>query len=209
MANRTTAGDLLTRWPLTRWLRASIAVPFKVLLTSVVLAWATAVWASIWVPLVPLIRLFRSKRSVGGKGSSRLWDRILGYYRLCDGIANTDILKQQIIHCFDQKYYGVPAVEGVIPRALDYDVKPNKTTHGQRKRIGRYAVLEPQISLVCRDDPVATGELEILPPQIPIVDALTAATALIRRILGIIEAGEKPTWRQRVGQGTPASHRMT
>jgi len=179
ISNRTTAGDLLTRWSLARWLRASITVPFKVLLTSVVLTWVTALWAAIWVPLVPLIRLVRSKRTTSGKGSSRLWDRVLGYYRLCDGIASTDILKQQIIHCFDQKYYGVPEVDRVIARALDYDVKPNETTHHQRKRIGHYAVLDPHISLGIVAANVATGELEVMPPQIPIVDALTAATALV------------------------------
>ena len=32
--------------------------------------------------------------------------RVLQYYGLADGLANTDIVKQLLVRCFDPHYYG-------------------------------------------------------------------------------------------------------
>ena len=176
----SSAAELLPKFRVWRRLGRLIRSTGKILFTTALLASLTIVWAMVWVPLgVPLGQLRRGKRLHGASGSSRLWDRVLAYFNLRTGLADTDALKQQIIHCFDRKYYGEVEVETAICRALDYDPEPAPTTHFQRRRIGDYEHREPSIGLGVVAADIAGGRLEVLPPQIPIVDALTAATALV------------------------------
>lgn len=174
------AGTLLSRWRTLRWIGARIKIAFKVVLTAVLLAVVTALWLGLWVPLViPIKQIKRSKRLRGGKSTSAIWERILGYYSLRDGLANTDVLRQEIIRCFDQKYYGQVKADTAIPRALGHDTTLNETTHEQRKRVGDYSIRVPNIGVGIVAADIESGDLKILPPQIPIVDALTAAIALV------------------------------
>lgn len=105
--------------------------------------------------------------------------RILRYYGLADGLANTDVLKQLLVRCFDQEYYGRTELTEVLNRTLDHDNRPARTTDVFRKRLSDYTKNHPPIHVATVAARVKDGELCILGEQVPVVDALLAATAKV------------------------------
>jgi predicted acylesterase/phospholipase RssA len=179
-ARTTTAGSLVSQWRRFRNAVLALKMVAQVAIVAPVLAFLTAVWFLLWAPFcVPLRRLVRSRALPGRAPAADFFDRVLAYYGLCDSVAATDIIKQQIIQCFDQKYYGETPIVPVLQRALDYSNGLNETRHDARRRLRDYVRKRPSIKVGVVAANVATGELEVLPPQVPVVDALCAAVAVV------------------------------
>ena len=105
--------------------------------------------------------------------------RILGYYGLADGIANTDALKQLFVRCFDQAYYGRTTMTGVLDRALDHNNRPAKSTDLYRKRLEDYQRNDPPIHVAAVATALKEGKLRAIDKSVPVVEALLAATAVV------------------------------
>lgn len=177
---KATAGTLLTQWRGVRMAAATVKNVLQMLFLAPILAFITAFWTLLWAPIiVPLRRLMVSRKIVGGAPAQELLDRILAYYGVRDGLIATDTIKNHIVRCFDQKYYGETPLVSVLQRALDYSLDMNETRHELRKRLFEYGKRTPAVNVGIVAANVATGELEVLPPQVPVVDALCAAMAVV------------------------------
>lgn len=105
--------------------------------------------------------------------------RILQYYGLADGLANTDLIKQLLVRCFDQQYYGNIDLPTLLDRSLDRENKPEHATDVYRKRLSDYRTRTPGMMVAPIAADVATGEMKVLDPSVPVVDALLAANAVV------------------------------
>jgi predicted acylesterase/phospholipase RssA len=140
---------------------------------------------AVWLFVVPLLALLaalarplrRSNRRRRRWGQ-RLLDRILEHYEIADGLGNTYVLKQQLIRCFDPEYFGRPELDTILDKALAYSKAPAHATTPQ-KRLEWYSQGRLPIVVAPIAADVATGDLKVLPKDVPIVDALLAATAVV------------------------------
>jgi predicted acylesterase/phospholipase RssA len=105
--------------------------------------------------------------------------RVLRYYGLADGLANTDAFKQIFVNCFDRRYYGRAELTNILNRALDHNNRAASSTDLYRKRLSAYKQNKPPIRVAPVAADVRTGKLCVLPEQVPVVDALLAATAKV------------------------------
>ena len=105
--------------------------------------------------------------------------RVLRYYGLADGLANTDAFKQIFVHCFDRRYYGRTELTNILNRALDHNNRAASATDLYRKRLSAYQKNKPPIHVAPVAADISTGKLRVLPEQVPVVDALLAATAKV------------------------------
>lgn len=105
--------------------------------------------------------------------------RILQYYGLADGLTNTDIVKQLLVRCFDQSYYGKVDLATLLDHALDGRTRPEAANDLHRKRLADYSAHKPGILVAPVAADVATGQLRVIDPNVPVVDALLAATAVV------------------------------
>ena len=175
-----TAGRLILKRKLARTTVAAVRIVLQVALFLPILAFLTASWALLYVPWQLVgAAIPKKKHGGGGDGADALVDRILGYYGLRDGLGNSDVLRQQLVRCFDQHYYGNVRIDEVLTRALNHDPKPAAGTDATPKRVGDYAAGKktPPIDVAPVAANVATGALEVLPSDAAVVDALMAATA--------------------------------
>ncbi len=136
----------------------------------------------LWL-LLPLLALLAApfRRRLGGSrrgGGRRMLDRVLEHYGIADGLANTYALQQQLVRCFDPGYFGETNMAEVLDKALD---RSNEPARGARstKTLDWYATHQPQITVAPIAARVDTGDLAILPRDVPVVDALLAATAVV------------------------------
>jgi predicted acylesterase/phospholipase RssA len=155
-------------WNPGRWLLESSAVQRYV-----------EVWGALLLVLVltfvvpPLARRRRA-------GFRLVLDRILEHLALNDGLANTYALKQQLVACFDREYYGKIEIEEVLKRASDgvadaIESNPKRP----KKTLGDYRFRTPPIQVGAVVAEVRTGDLLVLDGNVPVVDALLAATAFV------------------------------
>jgi predicted acylesterase/phospholipase RssA len=107
------------------------------------------------------------------------FQRILGYYGLADGIANTDALKQLFVSCFDKNYYGRTTMTGVLNRSLDHNNQSAKATDLHRKRFSDYWSSYPKIHVAAVATALNEGKVRVIDSEVPVVDALLAATAVV------------------------------
>jgi predicted acylesterase/phospholipase RssA len=128
-----------------------------------------------------------------GKVSSAATTRILQYYGLADGLANSDMIRQLLVQCFDPDYYGSQDISEVLDRALARDTEPAAGTDAHRKRMGDYCDNQPSIAVAVVAARVSDGEMHVFSDDVPVVDALLAASAVIPLLpaVTIDEAYEK------------------
>ena len=108
----------------------------------------------------------------------KVLDRTLEHLDLNQGLGNTYALKQQLIACFDREYYGKIEIEEVLKRASNgapEPLEPNPKRH--KKTLGDYRCKKPPIRVGAVAADVQTGDLSVLGGDVPVVDALLAATA--------------------------------
>jgi len=105
--------------------------------------------------------------------------RVLQYYGLADGLANTDVVKQMLVRCFDRHYYGQIDLATLLNRSLDRRNRPEAATDAYRKRLSDYEKREPSILVAPIAANVETGKMAVLDGCVPVVDALLAATAVV------------------------------
>lgn len=105
--------------------------------------------------------------------------RVLQYYGLADGLANTDIVRQLLVRCFDVHYYGKTNLAAFLDRSLDRQNRPERATDAYRKRLADYRERTPSVFVAPVAADAETGELLVLDPSIPVVDALVASTAIV------------------------------
>ena len=108
------------------------------------------------------------------------FDRVLEHLALSDGLANTYAIKQQLVNCFDREYYGKAEIEEVLKRASDgvadaIESNPKRP----KKTLGGYCDRTPRIQVGAVVAEVKTGDLSVLHGEVPVVDALLAATAFV------------------------------
>lgn len=192
-----TADKLISRTAIA----AKIAHPFRFtgrwLLIGHLFFFATVAWLISLLPRLIAVPFSRRDKKPGKRfagiraalGGIKSWfggvlqsplTRILRYYGLADGLANTDMLKQLLVRCFDQEYYGRTEMTKILNRSLDYDPSgAEKATDLYRKRLSDYQKNVPSIHVAAVVADVRLGELRVLPKQVPVVDALLAATAKV------------------------------
>ena len=144
---------------------------------------AVRLYVEVWVVLLLAIVLTfvvpwlaRRRRA----GFRLVFDRILEHLALNDGLANTYALKQQLVACFDREYYGKIEIEEVLKRASDgvadaIESNPKRP----KKTLGGYRCRTPPIQVGAVVAEVRTGDLLVLDGNVPVVDALLAATAFV------------------------------
>jgi predicted acylesterase/phospholipase RssA len=181
-AQSATADKLMS----TRRLYDAIAMPIRSVLVLYLMAHAfTAVSAGVIVSWLPrAVRAFFPHPPAGapappGKLSSVAMTRILQYYGLADGLANSDVIRQLLVRCFDPKYYGSEDISEVLDRALARDNAPAKGSDANRKRLGSYRTKEPSITVAVIAARVSDGTMHVFSNDVPVVDALLAASAII------------------------------
>lgn len=131
-------------------------------------------------------RLFTPvSRGVGGATSwlarafPSLSTRVLQYYGLANGLANTDVVKQLLVKCFDPQYYGRIDLATLLDHSLDRSNRPEHATDVYRKRLSHYRRRSPGVLVAAIAADVGTGAMKVLDPSVPVVDALLAATAVV------------------------------
>lgn len=123
--------------------------------------------------------------------------RVLQYYGLADGLANTDFVKQQLVRCFDPHYYGKIDLPTLLDRSLDRENRPEVATDAYRKRLSHYRKWTPHVLVAPVAADVATGRMKVLEPDVPVVDALLAATAVVPFLPAVrIDEAHERTRRQ-------------
>ena len=144
----------------------------------------------LWMPFTnPAARpnrgLARVKRRIArigawcGKAFPHPVTRVLQYYGLADGLANTDVIRQLLVRCFDPHYYGKTNLATLLDRALDRQNRPERATDAFRKRLADYRNRTPKVFVAVVAADVETGTLQVLDRSIPVIDALLAATAVV------------------------------
>ena len=136
------------------------------------IAWGLALLLIVLTFVVPPFQRWRRALLRG------VLDRILEYLDLSHGLGNTYALKQQLIACFDREYYGKIEIEEVLKRASNgapeaLEPNPNRP----KKTLGDYRSKTPPIQVGAVAADVRTGDLSVLSGEVPVVDALLAATA--------------------------------
>ena len=119
----------------------------------------------------PLIRLRRAVfRGV--------LDRILENLALNDGLSDSYVLRQQLVDCFDREYYGKIEIDEVLKRASNGvpDAIPSNPKR-PKKVLKDYQRRKPFIQVGVIAAEVKTGDLLAFSGDVPVVDALLAATA--------------------------------
>lgn len=154
------------------------------------LAWALRLlgvicFAVVWTLIVPPVGFcvflglyLRRPASKRGTFWRSCLDRILTHYSIGDGLADSYVLKEHLIRCFDPSYYGKPAIDSIVDKALAYSHEPSEAS-ATPKRLGAYRKAEPAIWVAPIAADVATGELRVLPEDVSVVEALLAATAVV------------------------------
>jgi predicted acylesterase/phospholipase RssA len=142
-------------------------------------------FALVWSLLIPplalasFLRVYLRRPNQQRRGwGRRVLDRILEHYEISDGLGSTYVLKQQLIRCFDPDYHGKPAMATILDKALAYSKEP-ASAEEPKKTLKGYQVSKPGIVVAPIAAEVATGDLKVLPYDVPVVDALLAATAVI------------------------------
>jgi len=131
----------------------------------------------IFVILTFVVPPFKRWRRAGLR---LILDRTLEHLALNDGLANTYVLKQQLVACFNREYYGKIEIEEVLKRASDGipdALEPNPKR--PKKTLGNYGCKTPPIQVGAVAAEVRTGDLSVLSGDVPVVDALLAATAYV------------------------------
>ena len=197
-AQGSTAAGLIFKRRRVRAAIGAVKVSLQVMMFLPILLFVTAVWVLLYAP-GQLVGVAIAKRKHGGGGDllDTVIDRILGYYGLRDGLGNSDVLRQQLVRCFDPHYYGDVRIDEVLTRALRYDQSP-AAGPASPKTVGYYSEKrEPRIDLAPVAANVATGALEVIPANVPIVDALMAATAVAPIFPAVAiprEGSDSPCW---------------
>ena len=130
-----------------------------------------------FIGLTFIVPQFRRWRRTGLR---KVLDRTLENLALNNGLGNTYALKQQLIACFDREYYGKIEIEEVLKRAsngVPEALEPNPKR--PKKTLGDYRCGTPPIQVGAVAADVKTGDLSVLSGDVPVVDALLAATAYI------------------------------
>jgi predicted acylesterase/phospholipase RssA len=159
---------------------ASVLVPLAIkvwLLRVVLLYCGLGVLGLLLIVLTFFVPPFRRWRRAMLR---KALDRTLEYLDLNQGLGNTYALKQQLIACFDREYYGKIEIEEVLKRASNgapEALEPNPKR--PKKTLGDYCNGTPPIQVGAVAADVRTGDLSVLGGDVPVVDALLAATAYV------------------------------
>src|SRR5438876_1196377 len=154
-------------------------------LASVGRGWGSTLrdsWFGAYVALLALGVLgFAVARLVAARrpsGSSRppqpFWARLLQRYALDDSLFSAYPLRQLFVRLFDPRYYGGTRINEAVERALNDDLAPAGQDIGG-KLLSDYTT--PRVGLTVAD--VAFGGLQLLDPEVRVVDGLLAATAMV------------------------------
>jgi predicted acylesterase/phospholipase RssA len=129
-----------------------------------------------FIPLWPIAVVVSATTS--SERRARLVTRVLAHYEIADGIANTDVITQQLVRCFDPEYYGRPDIGAIVEAAFQgADAAPPATS--APLQLSEYSRRSPAILVAPVAADAATGDLTIIDQEVPIVDALTAAVATV------------------------------
>jgi len=169
------AGDLIGRSfvirRVVRWVKDALTV------SILEAAWLLLVppFALLAALLLPYLQRPRRRRRRWGR---RVLDRIMEHYEIADGLGNTYVLRQQLIRCFDVDYFGRPDMATILDKALAHS--PERA-HAEKpkKTLEWYSQRKPAIVVAPIAADVGTGDLKVLPQDVPVVDALLAATAVV------------------------------
>lgn len=178
-----TADKLMSARRLYDFIRAPVRSLFVLYLMAHVLVLASAGLIASWFirafPALLLRAAPAGPPAPPGKLSSMAMTRILEYYGLADGLANSDVIRQLLVKCFDQNYYGSQDISEVLDRALARDSEPAAGTEAGRKRMCQYRENNPPIGVAVVAARVSNGEMHVFHGDVPVVDALLAASAVV------------------------------
>lgn len=154
-------------WALGLWKSeiARIAIPYLGV-------WSLGLLFIVLTFIVPPLKRWRRA------ALRKLLDRILEYLALNDGLGDSYALKQQLVDCFDHEYYGKIEVDEVLKRASDgvpNAIPSNPKRSKKALKDYRHGTPSIQVGVVAAE--VRTGDLLALSGDVPVVDALLAATA--------------------------------
>lgn len=107
--------------------------------------------------------------------------RLLEYYEIGDGLLSADVLRQHLVHCFDENYHGKASIDSIIQAALKRAPEVDGKLPDTKARLGKYWApgADPPIHVAPVAANIKDGYLEIVNGQVPVVDALLAATAVV------------------------------
>ncbi|HYN23218.1 MAG TPA: patatin-like phospholipase family protein, partial [Thermoanaerobaculia bacterium] len=136
------------------------------------LTWAGD-WA--WVPWLVPLALVPSASAIG----RRLSEVLLRRYSLVDSLASAYPLRQMFVRLFDPvNYYGRIDLGKMLDAALRNPEATERTTEPNKKPLSDYFT-QAGIFVAPVAADIADGELQALPQEEPVVDALLAAMAVV------------------------------
>ncbi|MDP9193472.1 MAG: patatin-like phospholipase family protein [Acidobacteriota bacterium] len=105
--------------------------------------------------------------------------RLLEYYEIGDGLLSADVLRQHLVHCFDEHFYGRTSIDSIVDAALRKANVVREVETKTAKRLDKYTRGNPSIHVAPVAANIKNGTLEIVKGHVSIVDALVAATAIV------------------------------
>ncbi|MCW5556908.1 MAG: patatin-like phospholipase family protein, partial [Verrucomicrobiae bacterium] len=157
--------DWFVQWPITDWILTSFGIGF---------CWG--LWGLWLALLISLYISFDAKISLSG--------RFLRAYSLQEDLLTTEMLRRLLIHAFDPGYFGQPDFAGAINQALGGQ-NPAQISQESKRKLhdwlwpgGATEIAAHPLLVVPLAADVKTGQLRLLEPHLPVVDALCASCAL-------------------------------
>lgn len=105
--------------------------------------------------------------------------RLLEFYEIGDGLFSADVLRQHLVHCFDEHFYGRTSIDSIVDAALRKANEVREVETKTAKRLDKYTRGNPSIHVAPVAANIKNGTLEIVKGHVTIVDALVAATAIV------------------------------
>jgi predicted acylesterase/phospholipase RssA len=172
---------------LLAWQQARLVGPEA----SLILPWSDAIQLiyarSVLLALVLLIvgLAIKGVRYFAGRATQTFVERLLSSYGLGDAIFRVHGLRTFLLDVFDSEYYARASVNRAVEAALDgkSTAEPERDEVRQRRTLADYydeskCLKRERIHVGIAVANTETGGLEVVRPDVPIVDALIAATAL-------------------------------
>lgn len=107
--------------------------------------------------------------------------RLLRSYRIADSLFHPHALQVFLADFFDEHYYGKVDLDSIVDESLKNLVTSSAEPEIRRKLIAHYSgadrVAPIHVGIAVAD--IATGNLEVIPDSVPVVDGLVAAMSAV------------------------------
>ena len=165
-----------------RVLQAAMPLFTGIAFIFLLLTWLLPIYLVVWGGLLVLwFAVFYGTSRTRGKSGFTLMESVLDHFAIRTDLGNAHFLKQYFVRLFDPDFYAEALIRDVVKAALDNEGSI-EGTEKQRRLIGQYADRPQQKDrihvAVMAADISQRGDMMTIAGDVPVVDALMAATAV-------------------------------